>query len=298
MTKPIGLRNLKFIWGMNRNHIVIFYLIIPLLAFRSVEAQEPVSPNGKFTNVNGAKIYYEEYGQGEPLILLHGFGRTASDWKAFIPEFSKHYRVIVWDMRGHGRSTNPDTTVAFRHAVAAQDLLIFMDNLKFQKVRAIGHSSGGITILYAATMQPDRFAAIVPISAQTYYSLQVREFIEKNAKPEAQFEFNELEKLHGRPKGMFLAKQFYNFHKLQGDPSITPDQLGTIKAHTLIIHGDNDFVPVSQAWEMFQNIPKAHLYIIPNGWHLPHLGAANGVDFTRRTLEFLKGEWNNRVPQK
>lgn len=283
---------------MNRNHIVIFYLIILLLAFRSVEAQEPVSPNGKFTNVNGAKIYYEEYGQGEPLILLHGFGRTASDWKAFIPEFSKHYRVIVWDMRGHGRSTNPDTTVAFRHAVAAQDLLIFMDNLKFQKVRAIGHSSGGITILYAATMQPDRFDAIVPISAQTYYSLQVREFIEKNAKPEAQFEFNELEKLHGRPKGMFLAKQFYNFHKLQGDPSITPDQLGIIKAHTLIIHGDNDFVPVSQAWEMFQNIPKAHLYIIPNGWHLPHLGAANGVDFTRRTLEFLKGEWNNRVPQK
>lgn len=283
---------------MNRNHIVIFYLIILLLAFRSVEAQEPVSPNGKFTNVNGAKIYYEEYGQGEPLILLHGFGRTASDWKAFIPEFSKHYRVIVWDMRGHGRSTNPDTTVAFRHAVAAQDLLIFMDNLKFQKVRAIGHSSGGITILYAATMQPDRFDAIVPISAQTYYSLQVREFIEKNAKPEAQYEFNELEKLHGRPKGMFLAKQFYNFHKLQGDPSITPDQLGIIKAHTLIIHGDNDFVPVSQAWEMFQNIPKAHLYIIPNGWHLPHLGAANGVDFTRRTLEFLKGEWNNRVPQK
>lgn len=283
---------------MKNNPITTLFTIVFLLAFTLVDAQEPVSPNGKFTNVNGAKIYYEEYGQGEPLILLHGFGRTASDWQSFISEFSKHYRVIAWDMRGHGRSTNPDTTVVFRHAVAAQDLLIFMDNLKLQKIKAIGHSSGGITILYAATMQPDRFDAIVPMSAQMYYSLQVREFIEKNAMPESQFEYNELEKLHGRPKGMLLARQFYNFHKLQGDPSITPDQLATIKARTLIIHGDNDFVPVSQAWEMFQNIPKSHLYIIPNGWHLPHLGTLNGVDFTRRTLEFLKGEWNNGFSPK
>lgn len=273
---------------MNRNCLIV---IILLLSSTFLFAQEAVSPNGKFTDVNGAKIYYEEYGQGEPLILLHGFGRTASDWEAFIPEFSKKYRVLVWDMRGHGRSTNPDTTVVFRHAVAAKDLLGFIDNLKLNDVKAIGHSSGGIVILYAASMQPERFEAIVPMSAQTYYSAQTREFIEKNSSPESQFEYNDLEKLHGRQKGMVLAHQFYHFHKLQGDPSITPYQLGTIKARALIIHGDNDFVPVSQAWEMYQNIPNAHLFIVPNGWHLPHLGPLNSADFTRRTLEFLGGDW-------
>lgn len=87
--------------------VILFILLLSTFA----KAQEPISPNGKFADVNGAKIYYEEYGQGEPLILLHGFGRTASDWQLFIQDLSKHYRVIAWDMRGHGRSTSPDTSV-------------------------------------------------------------------------------------------------------------------------------------------------------------------------------------------
>ncbi|QNJ98135.1 alpha/beta fold hydrolase [Constantimarinum furrinae] len=283
---------------MNQNQIIFLFVLSAFLAHPILKAQEPVSPNGKFTNVHGAKIYYEEYGEGEPLILLHGFGRTASDWQFFIPDLSKHYRVIAWDMRGHGRSTNPDTSVVFHHAVAAQDLLSLMDILKIEKAKVIGHSSGGIIILYAATMQPERFDAIVPISAQMYFSSQTREFIKENAKPESYYKFNDGEKLHGKLKGMLIANQFYNFHKLKGDPAITPDQLATIKARTLIIHGDNDFVPVAQAWEMFNSIPNAHLNIVPNGWHLPQNGPLNGADFLRRTLEFLKGDWNEGFSPK
>jgi pimeloyl-ACP methyl ester carboxylesterase len=269
----------------------LFTLCCATLLFAiPAEAQESVAPNGKFVNVNGAKIYYEEYGQGEPLILLHGFGRTLADWKPFIPEFSKSYHVIAWDMRGHGRSTNPDTTRIFLHATAANDLLALLEKLNLKKVKAVGHSSGGIVILYAATKDPDRFEAIVPVSAQTYYSAQTREFIKMNAKPEAYYEFNELERQHGKIKGRLLAQKFYHFHALYGDPAITPDQLGTIKARTLVVHGDNDFIPVSQALEMYTNIPNAHLLIVPNGWHLPHVGP-NEKDFTRRTLEFLKNDW-------
>ena len=220
------------------------------LSYNSVMAQEPVALNGKFVDVNGANIYYEEYGVGEPLILLHGFGRTLEDWKPYIPEFSKKYHVIAWDMRGHGRSTNPDTGKIFLHATAANDLVALIEKLSLKKVKAIGHSSGGITILYAATKQPDFFEAIVPISVQMYFSVQVREFIKINAKPEAYYEFNEHKKQHGEIKGRLLARQFYHFHELYGDPSITADKLAIIKARTLIIHGDNDFVPVSQAWEI------------------------------------------------
>ncbi|WP_336518270.1 alpha/beta hydrolase [Pollutibacter soli] len=283
---------------MRNNRIAISIYITFQILYTPLVAQEPVSPNGKFSNVNNAKIYYEESGQGEPLLLLHGFGRTASDWQPFISEFSKEYRVVAWDMRGHGRSANPDTSIIFSHARAAQDLLTLMDNLKLKKVKVVGHSSGGIIALYAASMQPDRFDAIVPISAQTYFSTQTREFIEKNAKPEDYFRFNDGEKLHGKVKGMFIARQFYHFHQLKGDPAITPVQLALIKARTLVIHGDNDFVPVSQAWDMFQTIPNAYLYIVPNGWHLPHTGPLNGADFTRRTLEFLNGEWENGFSPK
>jgi pimeloyl-ACP methyl ester carboxylesterase len=267
-------------------------ICVTFLTHSVVRAQTPVASNGKFVEVNGAKIYFEEYGQGEPLILLHGFGRTLEDWKPYIPEFSKKYHVIAWDMRGHGRSTNTDTSKIFLHASAAKDLVALMKQLNLKKVKAIGHSSGGITLLYAAIKEADLFEAIVPISAQVYYSVQVREFIKNNAKPEAYYEFNALEKQHGEIKGRLIARQFYHFHELHGDPSITPDQLATIKAMSLIIHGDNDFVPVSQAWEIYKSIPDAHLWIVPNGWHMPHIGGANETDFIRKTLEFLKGDWS------
>jgi len=259
---------------------------------RLAEAQEPVSAVGKFVTVNGAKIYYEEYGQGEPLILLHGFAQTLSHWRPYIAELSKQYRVIAWDMRGHGRSTNPDTSKVFLHATAARDLLAFLHSLHLDKVKIMGHSSDGVIILYAASMQPDRFDAIIPMSAQVYYSDQVREFISKNAQPEQFYNFMELERKHGKVKGKLVARQFYNFRELYGDPAITPDQLAKIKARTLIIHGDNDFVPVSQAWEMYQHIPKARLWIVANGWHEPHVGPENEADFIRVTLEFLRGDWD------
>jgi pimeloyl-ACP methyl ester carboxylesterase len=270
--------------------LISFIILGQLLLLQPLNAQLPVSANGKFAEINGARIYYEESGQGEPLILLHGFGATAADWKSFLPEYSKKYHVFAWDMRGHGRSTNPDTSIVFLHATAAKDLLALMDKLQLNKVKIIGHSSGGMVALYAATMQPDRIDAIIPVSAQIYYSQTVRDFVEKNAKPAIQYEQRGFEKLHGQEKGMQLARQFYHFRKLYGDPSFTPDQLARIKARTLIIHGDNDFVPVTQAWEMFQNIPNAHIWISPNTGHGPQYGPGNGPDFIRRTLEFLNGE--------
>jgi pimeloyl-ACP methyl ester carboxylesterase len=278
---------------MRPTYLSILFGCAALLSATIVPGQESTAPEEKSVTVNGAKIYYEEYGQGEPLLLLHGFGRTRADWKQFISEFSKHYRVIAWDMRGHGRSTNPDTSKVFLHTTATKDLLALMDNLGVAKVRAIGHSSGGIIILQAATVAPHRFEAIVPVSAQINFSAQTREFIKAQARPEAYYQFNELEQQHGKIKGRIIARQFYHFHELQGDPTITHEQLAAIKARTLIVHGDNDFVPVDQAWEIYKNIPKARLWIVPNGWHLPHIGGSKQGDFTRIALEFLSNDWNN-----
>lgn len=258
-------------------------------------AQESPGANGKFATVNGAKIYYEEYGEGEPLFLLHGFFGNASVWKPFIAEYAKKYRVIVWDMRGHGRSTNPDTSIVFLHATAAKDLLALMDKLQVNKVKGIGHSSGGMTLLYAASIAPDRFEAIVPVAAQLYYSVAARAWVEKSAKPETTLTEWGVEKAHGKEKGTLLARQFYNFRKLYGDPALTPDQLVKIKARTLVIHGDNDFVPVSQAWEMFQGIPNARLWVSPNTEHAPHSEEENAPDFIKKTMAFLAGDWDTKL---
>src|SRR5690606_37152138 len=77
-------------------------------------AQLSVKSLGRIMELNKAKIYIEEYGQGEPLFLLHGFLSTADSWKNFIETYSQHYRVIVWAMRGHGRSSDPNNQNDFK----------------------------------------------------------------------------------------------------------------------------------------------------------------------------------------
>lgn len=89
----------------------------------------------------------------------------------------------------------------FLHANVAHDLLAFIDALHLGKVKAIGYSSGGITLLYAASMKPDQFDVIIPVSAQFYYSSQVRDFIARNSAPEPSYKFFNYEATHGRIKG-------------------------------------------------------------------------------------------------
>jgi len=84
------------------NYCAICFIIAQFIINSGINAQEPVAPTGKFATVKGLKIYYEDTGKGMTLLLLHGFTGTCSQWKAFIPEFSKFYRVIAIDLPGHG----------------------------------------------------------------------------------------------------------------------------------------------------------------------------------------------------
>jgi pimeloyl-ACP methyl ester carboxylesterase len=181
----------------------------------------------------------------------------------------------------------------FLHADAARDLLALMDNLGIGRARAIGASSGGMTLLYAATMAPERFERLVLVGAQIYYSKAVREWALTHGHWEKDPEImKRLAQAHGQSRGLQVARQFWRFRTLYDDPAFTPDKLATISARTLIIHGDNDFVPIAQALEMYHSIPSARLWIVPNGGHLPYLAQENHVDFVRRVTEFLEGKWD------
>jgi pimeloyl-ACP methyl ester carboxylesterase len=104
--------------------------------------------------INGTTQHYEVYGTGEPLVLLHGFGGSSLDWAALAELWSADFQVIVPDMRGHGRSTNPSSM--FRHDEAAGDLLALVDRLGATTFKGLGVSAGGNVLLHMATRQPDR----------------------------------------------------------------------------------------------------------------------------------------------
>ena len=277
------------------NKLINTLFVCMFFVSTEVQAQESVSPNGNFATINGLKIYYEESGKGMPVILLHHFFATASQWKTFVPELAKKYRVIAVDLPGHGRSDYMDTTKVFLHKRATEYIIGLIDFLKLDSIYLIGASGGGSITLYLATLRPDLVKRAIVIGGFIYRSPQVREILAGSSKnPEA----NEIS-IHGKEKAILLHKQFTYFSQLYGDPSFTPDVLSTIGAKTLIIHGDNDQLAptISNALEMYQNIPNSYLWIVPNGGHLPlppYLDPKNESDFVKRTIEFLNGDWDKK----
>ena len=276
--------------------LVITGLLMFLSMLSAVWAQAPVAPNGKFIEVSGQKLYYEETGQGPPLILLHGFGRTASDWHGLTEEFSKNYRILAFDSPGHGRSDNLENTQMYLHKSAAERILRAMELLNLDSAYVFGHSGGSFIALYMSIMQPQRIKKIIVASGQLYYSQTTRKVITAQGGPgkNPMLPLERLERMHGKMKAEILANQFWNFRSQYGDPSFTPDVLSAIQAESLIIHGDNDpIAPVSNAWEMYQHFPKARLWIVPNGGHIALMGPANRQEMVKQVAAFLEGRKPN-----
>ncbi len=272
-----------------KRKFIIFYCLILLAIPIGLKAQLPVAPNGKFLEVKGVKLYFEETGSGKPLLLLHGFGRTADEWKPFVSEYAKMFRVIAIDLPGHGRSDLMDSSDNYLHKKAAEYIISFCTALKLDSIQILGFSSGAIISLHIAIMKPDLLNKMILVAGQQYFSDSTRSFIRALGSPENFImDPEELKLLHGPEKGKSVAEQFWNFQTLTGDPSFAPEDLKTIKVHTFIIHGDNDPIAlVENAFQFFRHIPGAHLWILPNAEHIGFFFPPYSNEFLDKTLIFL-----------
>lgn len=123
-------------------------------------------PPGQNMMLNGMQMYYVLHGEGEPLLLLHGYTGSSNDWRVFFQDIAGEYRLVIPDLRGHGGSTNPLSEFTFRQA--ALDVFALLDSLGIERFKAIGLSGGGNTLLHMATQQPERVEAMVVVSAADY----------------------------------------------------------------------------------------------------------------------------------
>jgi len=122
--------------------------------------------------VNGIEMYCETRGEGDPLVLLHGGGGVGANWNLIFKEPPTSYKLIVPDLRGHGRSTNPSKEFTFRQS--ALDVFALLDHYGIERFQAIGLSMGAKTLLHMATQQPARVEAMVLASATPYFPEQTR----------------------------------------------------------------------------------------------------------------------------
>jgi len=247
---------------------------------------------GQIEAINDMEMFYRIHGQGEPLVLLHGFTGSGEDWESFTSELSINHKLIIPDLRGHGRSTNPSKEFTFRQS--AFDVFALLDRLGIEKFKAIGVSGGAKTLLHMSTGQPDRIESQVLVSAAPYFPAQARAimatFTAENRSEEEWAFFRERHK-YGDEQILALLAQGSGFKDSFDDMNFTPPYLSTIRARTLIVHGDRDpFYPVSLAIEMYSAIPRSYLWIIPNGGHGPIFGEQTR-SFINTASAFLQGEW-------
>ena len=262
------------------------------------QAQKTEAPVHEIAEVNGFSMAYRDVGEGEPLVLLHGFMGTGAQWSGVLDDYTAHYRVILPDLRGHGRSTNPDGT--FTHRQAARDVFALLDQLGVDRFRGMGGSTGAMTLLHMATRQPERVEAMVLVAGTTYFPERARDImrtVNPDAAPAEILEERAQQQGHvrGGEQLRALLTLFRDFQHNYDDMNFTAPYLSTITAHTLIVHGDRDeFFPVSIPVEMYEAIPNSYLWIVPNLGHGVSMESETGRRLVETALDFLSGAWERR----
>ena len=218
--------------------------------------------------VNDIEMYYETHGKGKPLVMLHAFSLSGKMWDQFIPEFKDHFKLILIDLRGHGKSTNPSKV--FTHRQSALDVYALLDKLRVKRFNALGFSSGANTLIHMATLQPERIEKLVLISGTTYFPKKCREIMAQMTLDKiADANWDYYRKIgYSDEQTRMLRQQFHDMKDSYDDMNFTPPLLSKVRADTLIIHGDRDeFFPVSIATGMYESIPSSYLFVVPNFGH-------------------------------
>ncbi|HNP22986.1 MAG TPA: alpha/beta hydrolase [Panacibacter sp.] len=231
---------------------------------------------GKYADIRGFKMYYEEYGKGAPLLIIHGNGGSINNFLYQIPYFEQKYHVILADSRAQGKSVDKGDSLSYE--MITDDLNALLETLHLDSCYVIGWSDGGIDGLLLAIRHPDKVKKLAVTGANLWpdstavnpvgykWALKMNKDLEAKSNKTAE-EKNELKVIH----------------LLSYEPHITLKQLSTIKCPSLIISGDHDVILPEHTLLIARNIPQSYAWILPNSGH--------------STPIFYKDEFNKKVDE-
>ncbi|HVT85563.1 MAG TPA: alpha/beta hydrolase [Chitinophagaceae bacterium] len=261
--------------------ILIIAISIMFMTYQS-NAQQLKPSNSGYAPVNGIKVYYEVYGEGQPIVLLHGaFYTIDMNWSQLIPELSKTRKVIAIEMQGHGHTPYSDRKLSI--ATLASDVEKVMDYLKIDSADIVGYSMGGSVAYQFAVQSPERLRKLVIISS-TYKSdgwLPIVNGAFKDFKPEF-FDNTPLKTAYDavapdKTKWRKFLEQMFVFAK---EPfNVGDSNIAKITAPVLIISGDNDGLDKIELMKTYkllgggvaadmEPMPKSQLAIVPSQSHV------------------------------
>jgi len=247
----------------------------------------PVLPKAErsgYAPVNGIKLWHAVFGQGEPVVFLHGGLANADYWGLQVPAVARHHQVIVLDSRGHGRSTRDDRP--YGYDLMADDVVGLLDFLKIRQAAVVGWSDGGILGLDLAIRHPRRVSKVFAFAANTEPS-GVVEGVEKNPTFAAFIvrAGHEYQTLSATP-GDYTAFVDAISKMWATQPSWTATQLAAIRTPVLVVDGDRDeAIKRPHTERIAATIPGAGLLILPDTSHFSFLQDPD--QFTWHILHFL-----------
>lgn len=274
---------------MVRKTTLLFWvtLLIAATAF-SQNKHIPYGRNdsvGKYYDIRGFKMYTEVYGTGKPLLMIHGNGGSIGAFSKNIPYFAKKYKVIAVDSRAHGRSRDDRDSLSFE--MMADDFDALLTAMHIDSAYVLGWSDGGINALVLAMRHLNKViklastgANLVPDSTgliPSYWKGEQKDYTNWQKKlPTA-----------AREKNIY---KIFLLDWLQ--PNIPFSALHAIKCPSLIISGDHDLIPLEHTGKIYQHIPGAYLWIVPNSGHatlIEHLD-----EFNKKVDDFFEMPYKRR----
>lgn len=264
-------------------NLIKLLLIAIIMTVAAISNAQQIKPNDSgYAPANGTTVYYEVYGQGKPIILIHGAYYTIGlNWGQLIPELAKTRKVIAIELQGHGHTPYSDRKLS--RATLASDVEKVMDYLKIDSADIVGYSFGGQVAYQFAIQSPKRLKKLVIISSVYKSEGWVPEVtgIFKIMKPE----FLANSPLQAAYDAIAPDKTKWNkfleqMMALAGEPfNLGDDNIAKIAAPVLIISGDNDGmdkIELAKTYKLLgggvaadlQAMPKSHLVIIPNQSHV------------------------------
>jgi pimeloyl-ACP methyl ester carboxylesterase len=230
-----------------KRHLVLLFLLAAFVQLSFAQGNTPFDTTlygrnpavGKYADIRGFKMYYEIYGKGEPLLIIHGNGGSINNFLYQIPYFAKSYQVILADSRAQGKSVDPSDSLSYE--MMTDDLNALLDKLGLKSCYVIGWSDGGINGLLLAIRHPDKVKKLAVTGANLWPdSTAVDPFVYKWAMGYNKMLKDTLAKL--KTNVAEAKNQLKLAHLLSYEPHITVAQLRTISCPTLVIGGDHDVI--------------------------------------------------------
>jgi pimeloyl-ACP methyl ester carboxylesterase len=252
---------------------ISFVTILLLLLFTTAaECQINYGSNkqvGKYANVNDIKVYYEIYGAGEPLLLLHGNSGSIENFLYQIPDLSKKYKVIAVDSRAQGRSTDSDKEITY--ALMASDMSELIDKLNLGSVYVVGWSDGGNVGLELAFAHPQKVKKLVTFGANYTHEnwMAPPDSVVMDANDPRILKTTPLLKKYKEGKDKLspvVSKKLSDLTEKY--PNLTVEQLKQIKVPVLVVVGDRDLINLDQTISLFTSLPHSQLFIVPGASHV------------------------------